>query len=224
MAYEKLIVCLAASRKHAGTCIAGRELAGTRIGPWLRPVSREPGGELSSADIILTDGQMPRLLDLLRISLLRPVPQGCQTENHRSNPAFCWEKQGVYARKDLGLLADEPPSLWVNGCHSTGGQNDRVPADVADETLSSSLYLIRPDGLRVTVNNAPDKRRVRASFEYRGVTYSLKITDRKVERYYSEKADGSFPVDVENIFLCVSLGEPFEGFRYKLVASVMRGA
>jgi hypothetical protein len=50
------------------------------------------------------------------------------------------------------------------------------------------------------------------------------ITDRKVERYYSEKADGSFPVDVENLFLCVSLGEPFEGFRYKVVASVMRGA
>jgi hypothetical protein len=224
MAYEKVIVCLAASRKHAGTCIAGKEVAGHRIGPWVRPVSRKPAGELSNADITLANRQMPRLLDLLRISLLRPAPQGCQTENHRSDPAFRWEKQGVYPGKDLGLLADEPPSLWVNGRHGPRGQHDRVPAEVADRTLTSSLYLIHPESLRVCVSTAPDRRRVRAWFEYRGVTYSLKITDRKVERYYSEKADGSFPVDVENLFLCVSLGEPFEGFRYKLVASVMRGA
>lgn len=35
----KRILCLANSRKLSGRCVAGREIANPRLGPWVRPVS-----------------------------------------------------------------------------------------------------------------------------------------------------------------------------------------
>lgn len=113
--------------------------------------------------------------------------------------------------------------LWINGHSTRNGQNDQVP-EAQTVSLPSSLYLIRPDNLRINVGVeggvfGPAKRRVRAAFHLNGTSYNLVVTDPIVERRYLAGANGSF--DVDDALLCVSLGEIWEGSAYKLVATVI---
>lgn len=64
----------------------------------------------------------------------------------------------------------------------------------------------------------PAKRKVRGTFSLDGNQYKLAITDPVVERKYLNGPNGSF--DIGKSTLCLSLGEPFNGYCYKLIASV----
>ena len=52
-----------------------------------------------------------------------------------------------------------------------------------------------------------------------GCDYRLWVADPVYERRYLAKLDGDYVVD--DCFLTVSLGEPYQGACYKLVAAVM---
>lgn len=80
--YTKTIICLANSRKINGRCVAGKEIAGGKIGAWIRPVSSQPAGELSEKDRCYENCHDPKLLDVIRIPMIKAQPHGCQTENH----------------------------------------------------------------------------------------------------------------------------------------------
>jgi hypothetical protein len=49
------------------------------------------------------------------------------------------------------------------------------------------------------------------------VNYRLSVTDPTVE---SEYADGAH--DIGRAILCISLGEPYEGYAYKLIAGMIK--
>jgi len=88
----------------------------------------------------------------------------------------------------------------------------------------TSLNLVSVEHLRILVGRKtldyPDsKRAVRGEFTYRGVTYRLDVTDPVVEREYLCKADGQYVIN--RPVLCVSLGDPYEGYFYKLLAAVL---
>ena len=63
------------------------------------------------------------------------------------------------------------------------------------------------------------KRRVQGRFSYAGNTYALWVTDPVYERQYLAKLDGDYQIG--ECFLTVSLGEPFGGAVYKLIATVV---
>lgn len=63
------------------------------------------------------------------------------------------------------------------------------------------------------------KRRVQAQFEFDDATYALRVTDPRIERSYLARENGTYGIG--EAYLTVSLGEPFRGFCYKLVAAVM---
>ncbi len=64
------------------------------------------------------------------------------------------------------------------------------------------------------------RRRVRADFKYRDVSYLIVVTDPVAERAFLAGSDGRYPMD--DAYLCVSLGEPHtDDCCYKLVASVI---
>ncbi len=224
MGYTKTIVCLANSRKppSGGRCIAGREYSQAGFGPWVRPVSARPTAEISEEERRYEDGTDPAVLDVVRISMVEPRPRGHQQENHLIDDGIYWSKVRRLTWADLESALERPSGpLWTNGCSSSHGENDRIPEREAAE-LSRSLYLIRPLDLVLVVALEGERRKLRARFKLGRYSYSIVVTDPRVERSYFSREDGDYPL--EEALLCVSLGEPFHGYTYKLAAAVIRPA
>ncbi len=218
---NRTIVCLANSRKHSGLCIAGREWDQNAAGPWVRPVSSDPIGALSPQEITLTDGQTPRLLDVITVPFLGPAPHGYQKENLLISRAS-WTGNGKFPLSRLADLCDNVKTLWINGYHSHGGLNDRMPTEEVVQGDFPSLLLVPVKNLAMSVKkNAKGFKQIRALFSHGGTDYSFPVTDIQVERTYLEKEYGVYPVEGAAAFLTLSISEPFEGFCYKLAAAVI---
>lgn len=230
MPYTKTVVCLANSRKLGGYCFAGKEALSGGYGDWIRPVSARPDEEISESEQTLADGNRPRLLDVVTIPMLEHRPAHHQQENHLISGRQ-WESTGKMSKSALSKLLDrETEELWINGCSSDNGQNDRVA--VADaHSLTESLRLIKPESMCIFVQwKQPYKRgslpEVRAGFKHNGINYNVVVTDPVAEDKYRRKGKKhtlpwTRPVSGE-LYLCVSLGEEFHGYCYKLVAGIIR--
>lgn len=223
MADVKRIVCLANSRKRSGRCIAGLEFAGSGRRRWIRPVSARLHQEVSEHERQYEDGSDPAVLDILDVPLIQHSPETFQQENWLLDPERYWAKAGTTSWDDLPDLLDPVERLWVDGHRTYHGSNDKIPLDLAS-TLTSSLRLIRVAGVRLNVL-APGaafgdpKRRVQAHFKHAGAKYALRVTDPIYERRYLARANGWY--DLDESYLTVSLGEPFEGATYKLVSAII---
>jgi hypothetical protein len=225
MSYTKTILCLANSRKPpSGRCVAGKEVTPSGFGDWIRPVSDRPGHEISAEERRYENGIMLRVLDVVRIPLKRHAPLDHQTENHLISEKHYWALERVATWKDVRTAVDPlEGSIWVNGYSTSHGQNDRVP-DHLTGGINSSLLLLEIPRLRVDVAmeggfaGAPRRRRVRATFEYAAAQYSIFITDPEFEDEYIQKGDGNYRID--DTILCISLGESFHGYSYKLAAAI----
>ncbi len=223
--YTKKIVCLANSRKPpSGRCVAGREVTEESFGGWIRPVSARTTQEISLEERRYEAGQDPSVLDVISIEMKNPQPQHHQQENHLIDADRYWVKQGRIGWQRLQSAVEDPAgSLWLNGNSSYNGRNDRVP-EASIEGLSRSLYLVRPEQLRLGVASeggdfGPPRRRVRAKFQLCGHPYCVVVTDPWTESEYLAKDDGEY--SVSDALLCISLGETFHGFAYKLAATVI---
>ena len=222
--YMRTLVCLANSRKMSGRCVAGRELTGKVFGDWLRPISARPLEELSEEERRYSDGRDPRVLDIISIPLSSPYARSYQTENHIIDPNYYWEKRGTISWAELqGAVERFTGPLWVDGHSSYHGENDRVPENIA-ATLTRSLYVIEPTSFRIVVSiegeefNDP-KRKVRAFFEHNDVQYKLSVTDPVAEGKFLAGEDGEFALP--KVILCISLGELYQHYAYKLIAAVI---
>jgi hypothetical protein len=113
--------------------------------------------------------------------------------------------------------------LWTNELSTYYGINDQVPEATAN-AMRHSLLLIRPDTFRISIAReggtfALAKRKVRGYFSIANIDYKLSITDPFIEHTYLSGEDGQF--SVANAILCISLGEIFNGYAYKLIATVI---
>jgi hypothetical protein len=221
--YTKTIICLANSRKITGRCVAGKEVGGGGAGAWVRPVSARPTGELSEEDRRYENGQDPKLLDIVRIPMVEPKPHGFQMENHLIDDGYYWVKQRQATWEELqGALDKVPGALWDNSSSSYNGLHDRVEEAAANQ-LGNSLRLIEVKDLKIVVavegaEFGNGKRKVRGHFTLNGAQYRLSVTDPVVERQYLAGKDGEYKVG--DVILCISLGEPYGGYAYKLIAGV----
>jgi hypothetical protein len=225
LSYRKTIVCLANSRKeYPNRCVAGKELQRGHFGEWIRPVSDFPKGDLSLQHRQYEDGSDPGLLDIVKISFLEARPQGCQKENHLIDPDAYWVREGRVTWDELTPAIDPIAGpLWVNGHSSYNGTNDKIPDEAAND-LAGSLVLIEPEELAITVgmeggNFKPARKKVRARFRLQRHVYVLAVTDLPIEDEYCRKEEGDYPIDVAR--LCISVGESYHGFCYKLVAAMI---
>ncbi len=223
---NQTIVCLANSRKppSGGRCVAGRIFHAGQFGAWLRPVSDRPTREISLEERRYENGGDPAVLDIITIHFLRPEPEHYQRENHLIDPDYYWSRTGTIAWRDLQNAVEDPAGpLWLNGDSSSYGENDRI-AQAQAAQLTRSLYLIRPGGLNLSVAQEgggmyPARRRVRARFRLSGHSYCFPVTDPPVESHYLDRPNGNYPLN--DALLCVSLGELFHGYAYKLAAAVI---
>ena len=224
MAGSKRIVCLANSRKLSGRCIAGREWdERSGVGRWVRPVSAREHQEVSEYERQYEDGSDPRVLDIIDIPLLEPQPKDCQSENWLLDPEYYWERVGLYSPLDLPALADPIEPLWIDGFSTYHGRNDRIPIESAS-AVSSSLRLIHVEELALEVFAPGEafgntKRRVQGRFDHARREYAFWVTDPRYERRYLAKLDGTYGIG--ECYLTISLGEPYQGAFYKLVAAII---
>jgi hypothetical protein len=225
MPTTKRIICLANSRKLSGRCIAGRELVDGHAGDWVRPVSAREHEEVSEQEREYEDGRDPQVLDVIDVPLIEPRPRTFQSENWLLDADYYWEKVGRLEPDDLADHVDNDGPLWLNVGSTRAGTNDEIPVDLANE-LNSSLTLVHVPGVRVAVFSpgaawGNTKRRVQARFELGGDEYRLWITDPAYERRYLRQNDGEYALGPS--YFTVSLGEPYGGYVYKLVAAVIEG-
>lgn len=172
------------------------------------------------------DGSEPHVLDIVRIPLIRHQPVGFQSENWLLDPEYYWEKIGRIGWGDLTALEQRPATLWIKGYSTYHGRNDRIPVEQAN-TLADSLKLIRVDRMTIQVHVTGEafgnpKRVVRARFWYAGTEYALLVTDPKYKDEYLTKPNGVY--ELGESFMTVSLGEPWNGSVFKLVAAIVEAA
>ena len=223
MTITKRIICLANSRKLSGRCIAGREWDGQRTGHWIRPVSKREGQEVSEYERQYEDGSDPRVLDVIDVPVVKAVADEWQSENWLLDDEWYWRKVADYSWFDLPALVDLEAPLWLDGFSTYHGSNDRIPLSAMTE-VKSSLRLVGMEELALKVFAPGEafgnrKRRVQGCFIHAGRQYALWVTDPVCERRHLAKPDGDYHVG--SCFLTISLGEPFEGDCYKLIAAVI---
>lgn len=226
MAYVKRIVCLANSFKTGGSCIAGREvLESGKCGGWLRPVSERPTAEVRVSECRYQSNETPKLLDIIDVPLLKAAPRHHQTENHVIDAAERWVKRGELPFDELEQLRERPESLWINSDRTKTGAFNCISQAEA-ETLHDSLVLIRNKNFTVEVSSQTwdgrTKKTCRGNFTYKGIYYSLSLTDPVATNAFAAKDEGDYQLN--DVYLCVSLTEPFERDNnrcYKLVAAII---
>ena len=224
MVAVKQIVCLANSRKLAGRCIAGREWTTEQgAGNWFRPVSERDNQEVSEYERQYEDGSDPRVLDIVKVPVLKPKPHGHQTENWLLDDEYYWQKVGTFPPLEMPKLEDPVKPLWVDGYSTYHGRNDKIPLESASD-VRGSLRLIRIPRIKLSVfapgeafGNA--KRRVQGRFDHAGTRYALWVTDPRYERAYLAKLNGDY--ELGECYLTISLGEPYEGDCHKFIAAII---
>ncbi|EJU9538520.1 hypothetical protein N5M46_003880 [Vibrio alginolyticus] len=198
------VVILANSVKHRQHCVAGKCVNTRR---WIRPVSTVQGAELSHQQAKIQNPHGTFNVKPLQKALMgfaQPAPLPHQPENYLIDGEVWIQHYSFYIRQ-LHTLLDTPLNLW--------GAGDRVNHALITTGLyqiPQSLYLVQVEDLRL-YHNADGKRR--ASFTYGGINYDLAATDPRFDDIVRDNLPASG-------ILCVSLGEPFQGHCYKLVATI----
>lgn len=212
----KEIVCLANSYKLQNRCIAGKEISTLK---WVRPVSGRETGELDLGQVRLAEGGIPKLLDIIKLPISNPRPNYFQPENILIHEGYLWARTGSFPETRIRDLIDKPTTLWQN----CGGKNDCVSADLLQkEPVSASLYFINAESFKIhNVERSTGSIQTRAIFSYSGIDYDLVVTDPEAKDDFLKRGKGDFVLD-EDVFLCISLGELFQGCHYKLIASIIR--
>lgn len=186
-------------------------------------MSARPGGEVSEYERQYEDGSDPKVLDIVNVPVLKPLPEEWQTENWLLDSECYWEKEGTYSRVDLPRLEDPAASLWIDGHNTWNGVNDKIPLELM-KSVSGSLRLIHVEGIKLKVFSPGEafgnsKRRVRGRFSHARKYYALWVTDPRYEREYLAKPDGDY--EIGKCYLTISLGEPYKDACYKLIAAII---
>lgn len=164
-------------------------------------------------------------MDVLTVSVTRACPDEYQPEN--------WELANDRVRRVRRLSDKEQLIVLLAGLSKGpvlfGSTQDKTSADTFQaKGATSSLVVVEPDQLEWHVERRK-RRQVRASFAVGGQRYDLTVTDPLWHAKFDSIAIGStLPrtfggvASRDRIFLTLSMGAPYGGYCYKLIACVFR--
>lgn len=231
---KKEFVLLAKSVKYGQNCIAGREIirngSKLQLGPWIRPISDHDDGAISYLDALLESGGLPQFLDIIEIDVKENIHNPTQPENWLIEKKK-WKRTGrIGIESVFKRFIENPSSLW----NSAFCSSDRInTTEYIRNRCDSSLCIIKPDIFVIeisTIYNDFEKReqkRRRGKFSYNGVNYDIAITDPDIDKKYFRPfpsiSDGikRIEMDTNKCLLCISLAPEFNGYHYKLIATVI---
>ncbi|KAE9540626.1 hypothetical protein HT665_08465 [Ursidibacter maritimus] len=204
---NKTIVILAKSIKNGHFCIAGKDIL---TNDWIRPVSTRDGGAITDIQSRITfeGGPKPypcKLLNQVSINFSEHVPR-----NHHPEDYLISDSQWIHRynyNDELANLLDHPNDLW--------GRGARIPQDTM---IGASLYIVRVSNvtLRVSLDQNGNRKR-RMDFIYNDIPYNdIPCTDPS----FDTRIGDSEYLPYDNAIIVLSIGELFNGYHYKLVATI----
>ena len=231
---SKRIIVLANSIKKSARCVAGIDVGtGKALVPagWIRPVSGESEGELEPRHMQMNDGAPLTPFDIVDVPLTQYAKDTIHPEDWIVDAGTKWTRVGHMDAKTLGLLEEQPKDLWLEPTSHRVGVTGSF---LSSRPKHQSLYLIRPTDLRIELSyeHNPFKnynqRKTRTRFVYREHEYLMSLTDPAFTAKHCTKypALGEAPAIIrppygDKCLLCVSLTPEFNGYHYKIVATVL---
>ena len=218
----RTLVILANSVKHHSHCVAGKDI---NTKEWIRPVSSDTGEALSdeqSSYLNKEKNWRVKPLDKITMEFSKHVPLAQQPENYLISKEK-WVSSFKIERNELAQYIDSPKNIWLDTSTNTNRVTSSLVAS-QEIVIKQSLYLIKIGVLNLQVStemvDGVEKYKLRGSFMYNDIKYAdLTITDPKIWSEYKEKPLGVY--ELKDVYLCLSLGEEFHGFYYKIIAAVI---
>lgn len=216
---DKHFICLANSYKHGGRCIAGIEVDPQADGSlvvvrhdngrprWIRPVSMSANGEIPNHL-----AESFKIFSLVKLYDVEPCPDKAHTEDvHCSRMEICpLEISPTKELLDKLLDMHHQAIFYYRG--------KAIPATMIDR-LDYSLMLIHPENAMAYCDEERENSKYRIKFTYFGSNYDFPITDPVFLEQFRKSPDSY--TDLNGVYLVLSLGMEFEGFHFKLAATVL---
>lgn len=220
------LLCLANSDKHGNRCIAGLDLD---TGNWIRPVSDSDDGRLLPHQYLTRDRHDPDPLETIEFTLIESDPKPHQPENWiigNRSPRFCDDDVDDCKAQVLVSNIHSKPHLF-------GDKKTKIEySNIIESPINSSLELIRPESPQFRIRETERGDQPRAVFELQGANYDLPITDPiwkdKIQSEdvlsgmdLAHEPASAYTEGNKSPLFTISLGSPFEGTCYKLVAAII---
>jgi uncharacterized protein YprB with RNaseH-like and TPR domain len=209
-------VCLANSFKEGGRCLAGIELDANNNPvfvndrpKWIRPVCNTFHGEVPNRM-----AESFHVLDILELKITAYTPENHQSENvlFENNSIH---KIGAFNHNQLANLVDIQRMIF--------GNRGRAVSKEYIGKMDYSLMLVNVINFEVTQkvyeDDFSDKSQIRMVFSYNGIRYDFPVTDPVFLHHYQRNPD--LLEEVNQAYLCLSLGIVWMDWYYKLVAGII---
>lgn len=201
-------VVLASSLKHGGRCIAVKDFNSKT---WFRLVYDASGSAVPYERAIFYNDLYKKSYPLIPLKVVsipmdKNSPISGQPENTILGSGSINQVE-PFVVNDISNFLDKPNDLW--------GEGESI-SDSNVANIAQSLYLIKPEAAKLETepNTFDGKLKRYVSFKYNMLEYRLSCTDPKFDSLLKES---NFTVQA----LCISLGENFKGYHYKIVASIL---
>ncbi len=221
------IVVLANSRKPPGRCVAGIVIKNDgSFGDWVRPIILSNKNALSVSNTKNQNEVEIKVLDIVSFShngLAHNID--FQKENLVVKPQSRFEgiffHSGKMQQGSLNsvILDKVPWPVSPTEDSSYGMRNNRISEQHLG-SVSNSLCLIKKELKIYSVSGYQGKKRLVGAFSDGYDKYVLPITCPIMENQLKLEVKDP-PVVFPKAIMCLSLGEIFQGFSYKLIASVI---
>lgn len=223
--YRKTIVVLAKSRKPPGRCVAGIEIKNDgSLGNWVRPWdvnSITKNGGLSMLNLKSQNDVEITNLDVVSFRYFeRNSDHSYQLENVHISPKRyenIFFHTGKF-KKELLLPKIENSLPWPEGSNSNGFLKNRLHESELKD-IKKSLCLIQRD-IEITTFLKNNKKALAVKFNDNNNEIRVQLTCPLYEEQLAIEV-GQDPIILPNAIMCVSLGEIYKGYSYKLVASII---
>jgi hypothetical protein len=207
---ELRLLVLANSRKYNGRCIAGIDLDS---GSWVRPVSDSEHGEFGADECsIVVQGvrRQVRFLDVIDVKVTSASQGIGHPEDVRTDHAG-WRHIQSFSVIEFERIVeshlDDAAELLFN-CDASVSLGDAQAGRV-----EKSLCIIR---VVDAVFNLTWRGQLRVGFTHQGQQYDLPVTDEG--EWVRAAKNGPEQMSAGPWYFTISLGEPFKGRMWKLIA------
>jgi hypothetical protein len=214
------MLCMANSFRHGGRCLGGilidnnnQVVKDNNKTVWVRPISKTDRSQIPESL-----SKHISLLDIVEFSCttMDGVFNNFQRENVVLDENIPIVKIGEYPRKNIYSLIDNYDYDVI-----FGNKGKAIPEDKAC-TISRTLILIRI--VNYEINETPRHdygfhTKKNLVFKFNNNIYDLPITDPYFINAYDKNK--SILSTTEKIFITLSLGAPYNGWCFKLIAGVI---